>query len=644
MKKVSIRPGCGVRKPSHILGKSSGKWFSKIPLAVVAVSLVGGGALAQRPLGTDVSGYQPSINWTTVKNAGVVFAFAKATEGTGYTSPEFTSQMAGAKGVGIYVGAYHFSRPDLHPNITGTDSADSEANYYWSKVSPYVKYGGAYLVPMLDWEAPNATVANGFTTTQMSQWLNRWCTTVSNNAYAAGVIVRPVVYTGTWYSTPSSTYPGLNTTVTNWLNIISGYPANPNPQTGAPGNGSYPWPTWNIWQYADTNWSGGDSDVFNGTLAKFIQTFVIGGTNAPAITANPTNFVGGPGSNVMFTVKATGQTPLTYRWYFNGSLIPGASTSSYPVPNAQMPNAGGYSVTVSNSYGAVPANTAFLSVISQLTNGVGAAAIPTGLVDWWPGEGNARDIFGAYHGTPQNGFSYASGKEGLAYHFNGTTSYVTNPAPTLAAPWTVSMWVYRQNAPGTAAALMSDGTYSLKLEQYNGTRQVGITQLGVGDYVYNYTVPVNTWVHLAFVNNGSQTLLYANGVSQGGIAAVPLPRSYIGATYVGSNGKFVDFMLGSLDELMVFNRVLSPSEISAIAAAGSVGFVRAPMFTSLATVSESQFQLSLRGITGKSFSIYKSLDLDTWTKLGTISNPSGNIQYTDPTATNGIGFYRLTQP
>ena len=95
--------------------------------AVIAVGLglaVSRNAVAQRQLGTDVSGYQPSINWTTVKNAGVVFAWAKATEGTGYVNPDFTAQESGAKGVGIYIGAYHFARPSSHPNITGSNSAD----------------------------------------------------------------------------------------------------------------------------------------------------------------------------------------------------------------------------------------------------------------------------------------------------------------------------------------------------------------------------------------------------------------------------------------------------------------------------------------------------------------------------------------
>ena len=38
-----------------------------------------GRALAQRPLGIDVSSYQETVNWTSVKGAGITFAWAKAT-------------------------------------------------------------------------------------------------------------------------------------------------------------------------------------------------------------------------------------------------------------------------------------------------------------------------------------------------------------------------------------------------------------------------------------------------------------------------------------------------------------------------------------------------------------------------------------
>jgi GH25 family lysozyme M1 (1,4-beta-N-acetylmuramidase) len=600
--------------------------------------------LAQRPLGTDVSGYQPSINWTTVKNGGVSFAWAKATEGTGYVNPYFTTQEAGAKGVGIYIGAYHFARPSSHPNITGASSADSEAAYFWSVASNYVKYGGSYLVPMLDWEDPLAT--NQLSAATMSAWVNEWCNAVSNSARLNGVAgVRPVVYTGTWYSRPGGTYSGLTTAVTNWPSWIAAYPSNPNTQSGGPSD-TYPWSTWNIWQYADTNWSGGDADVFNGNLGSFVQMFAVGGTNAPAIIVNPTNITAGVGTNVTFSVKASGQAPLTFQWLFNGAIIPGATSSNYTVSAVQLSNAGGYSVAVSNSYANVPSSTAFLSVLAPLTNAPGSILAPANMVNWWPAEGNAIDLFGTVFATPHGGFFYTAGKQGLAFHFDGASGYLSTGAASIPVPWTACMWVNRQNTPGTAAALSGDGTSELKLEQYNGTHQVGFTTFGVADYNFGYTVPQNTWTHLAFIASGTQMQLYANGSLVGTISTnIPLPRAYIGAGYVNSSARFVDFMLGSLDEMMLFNRALGAAEISAIAGAGSSGLVRAPEFTDIQALGNGQVQLNLRGQTGKTFKIYTSQDdLTVWTFLRSLANPSGSVQFTESSATNSQTFYRATQP
>ena len=337
-------------------------FFGKIlPAIFLFLALTPLEVSAQRPLGTDVSNYQPSINWTTVKNAGVTFAWAKATEGLSYTSPSFAGQISGAKSVGIYIGAYHFARPSNHPNITGANSADSEANFFWSVASNYVKGSGTYMVPMLDWEDTSATVAAGFTVTMMSQWVNQWCNTVSNLARANGVTLKPIVYTGVFYSQPNATYPGLNTTVTVWPSWIAAYPANPNVQGGGPSS-TYPWSTWNIWQYADTNWSGGDSDVFNGTAAG-LAALVVGGLSAPAITSQPTlHRAIEAGTNFSFTVNATGLAPLKYQWYQNGSAVLNATNATLNFTNAQSTNSGFYALTVTNSSGSVTSTPVSLLV------------------------------------------------------------------------------------------------------------------------------------------------------------------------------------------------------------------------------------------------------------------------------------------
>ncbi|HEY1786803.1 MAG TPA: GH25 family lysozyme, partial [Verrucomicrobiae bacterium] len=444
---------------------------------LVSFSIIALSAHAQRPIGTDVSGYQPQfLDWTTIKSDGVSFAWVKATEKTNYVNPYFSAQLTGAASAGVYVGAYHFARPSSDPNITGTASADTEAAYFWSVAGTYVKTGGGYLVPMLDWEDPYATNGysglTGMTTAHMSQWVNEWCNDVSNDAAAQGIIIRPVVYTGTWYSTAHSgvaQFPGLNSTVTGWPDWFAAYPTAAYPQTGSPG-GETPWSSWNIWQYGDTNWSGGDSDAYNGNLQSFLATFAIGGTNAPYFVSAPTNLTVDLGSNATLSATVSGQS-LSFQWYFNGNTIPGATSSKYTIFDVQLANAGAYTVTARNSYGTIP-SVATLSVVGPLVNARGSALAPSNMVNWWTGDGNALDICSTTNLTPYNYFTYTNGKVGMAFRFDGSSAYLTSNGGEISPPWTICGWVYHQRGLTPSTSLAGDSTYALKVEQWSNTDEV----------------------------------------------------------------------------------------------------------------------------------------------------------------------------
>src|ERR1035437_6588072 len=56
---------------------------------------------------------------------------------------------------------------------------------------------------------------------------------------------------------------------------------------------------------------------------------------------------------------------------------------------------------------------------------------PSGLVAWWPGEGNAHDITGTNNGVLEGGVAFAAGEVGQAFSFNGVSSMVTNVMPGL---------------------------------------------------------------------------------------------------------------------------------------------------------------------------------------------------------------------
>ena len=70
---------------------------------------------------------------------------------------------------------------------------------------------------------------------------------------------------------------------------------------------------------------------------------------------------------------------------------------------------------------------------------------PGGLVSWWPGEGNAKDIYGTNNGVA-TGITYAAGEVGQALVFAGSSSsYVSIlPSPTMnvgqSNGFTIELW------------------------------------------------------------------------------------------------------------------------------------------------------------------------------------------------------------
>ena len=58
--------------------------------------------------GIDVSHYQGDIDWDTLAESDIAFAFIKATEGSSYVDDKFAYNYENAMGTDLAVGAYHF--------------------------------------------------------------------------------------------------------------------------------------------------------------------------------------------------------------------------------------------------------------------------------------------------------------------------------------------------------------------------------------------------------------------------------------------------------------------------------------------------------------------------------------------------------
>jgi len=90
---------------------------------------------------------------------------------------------------------------------------------------------------------------------------------------------------------------------------------------------------------------------------------IVKGPLTPSIVSQPKSLNTVVGWDATFTVVAKGAQPLHYQWYFNGTnLLAGATSDTLQLPNVQQPEAGNYTVWVSNSYGTVKSAVATLTV------------------------------------------------------------------------------------------------------------------------------------------------------------------------------------------------------------------------------------------------------------------------------------------
>lgn len=151
-------------------------------VAVAALALAFGQVTVQANnlFGIDVSHYQGSINWSSVHSCGPQYAFAKATEGTTYTDPNFSTYMANGKAAGMQMGAYHFARP-------ASNCANAEADHFWAVAGGKIIADGKSLFPMVDFESFGGYACYS----SYTAWFNAWSSRVKSKT---SHFLHPVIY------------------------------------------------------------------------------------------------------------------------------------------------------------------------------------------------------------------------------------------------------------------------------------------------------------------------------------------------------------------------------------------------------------------------------------------------------------------
>jgi uncharacterized repeat protein (TIGR03803 family) len=163
--------------------------------------------------------------------------------------------------------------------------------------------------------------------------------------------------------------------------------------------------------------------------------------SAPLWVEQPTNESVVPGGSATFSVAVAGNLPDTYQWQMNGTnLIPSATDSgvtnrSLTVNYVMPPNAGTYSVIVSNSLGFITSTGATLTVISLTPAGVTLTSLASFSSGRYPYSPLAQGGDGNFYGTTIEGGNYGLGtvfkatpNGGLStltsfYSYNGAIPY-----------------------------------------------------------------------------------------------------------------------------------------------------------------------------------------------------------------------------
>ncbi len=234
----------------------------------------------------------------------------------------------------------------------------------------------------------------------------------------------------------------------------------------------------------------------------------------------------------------------------------------------------------------------FQIVSATITNVVLATnctPAPSGLVAWWPADGNAGDFAGSNNGTLQGGAAYAAGENGQSFIFNGADSYVEVPdvpALRLTNELTIEFWVKRQHPFGPDYIVNRGGDWTGGVLNYG----VAIAPPEYGNILHftfaggnRGTVAIDdlSWHHCAVVarNGDNDVTFYVDGSyhptthfeGEGLVNLYPSTKPlHIGAQVDSDTGWFY-YSNTSIDELGIYNRALTALEIQAIYRAGCKG-------------------------------------------------------------------------
>ena len=201
--------------------------------------------------------------------------------------------------------------------------------------------------------------------------------------------------------------------------------------------------------------------------------------------------------------------------------------------------------------------------------------IPTnGLAAYWPFNGDMLD-YGLYgYGNDMTGVATAtngvSGVTNTAYYFNGSNTVLLRTVGdgniNTMIQYTAMAWVNAKTSAVVQQGILVNKTspnyrYALAIERSGSVFKIGQWDPTGAAWRYGTTnMQYETWNHIAVTHDGSTVTIYGNGLLQSSASCTmksPNDELWIGGW--SAAGTFPFF--GTIDEVRIYNRVLSSSEV-----------------------------------------------------------------------------------
>lgn len=278
-----------------------------------------------------------------------------------------------------------------------------------------------------------------------------------------------------------------------------------------------------------------------------------------------------PGADILLTGRAQGTPVLQYRWQKDGTDLNNATNASLVLTNLTLNDIGTYRLMASNRGGINVSREAHLTLAP--------ARLPlSGLVAYYPFEGSALDFSGrGNHGILSNNPAFVSGYSASSLRVVAATSnlVLVPSSPDLQMRYThektISVWVNAQGFPYDGHTIVAKytlyGVFDSEYAIYVLPSGLVRVQGHGGNFLDAGHISLHEWNHVAVVMKygPGNSKIYVNGALAGAgevgytdrVLDVPLRFGHF-------NGETARFH-GMIDEVRIYNRVLTEPEIQILA-------------------------------------------------------------------------------